>query len=279
MTGSRGNQRGKAGVVFIIVLLALVVAGIVFGRPLRRLARESFMQEATSTHYKILCLPRALSADDMRQFAAQREPLFAALDGKLGDAGSNAEIRIIFDSVPPDSAASTGTPEPYVVTGTTIRTQLFDRNPQLDSAADAEALLHVAWGKPGNAHIARWASIWLVSEVKGQDLGMAAADVEQRYGHQKVASVLGQPPAEIASTKDRDALGAAWISQIAEFGGSSAVRKLYSAKLSTMDPIAIAQALGTTPNELERKWQLWMYAYLAGMPAPTHSMPMNMEMK
>jgi len=41
---------------------------------------------------------------------------------------------------------------------------------------------------------------------------------------------------------------------------------------------AVANALGTTPLELDRKWQLWMYAYLAGMPTGSRDsgMPMNM---
>jgi hypothetical protein len=42
----------------------------------------------------------------------------------------------------------------------------------------------------------------------------------------------------------------------------------------------VTSALGTTPLELDRKWQLWMYSYLAGMPSmPNNSgMPMDMPM-
>jgi hypothetical protein len=42
----------------------------------------------------------------------------------------------------------------------------------------------------------------------------------------------------------------------------------------------VTKALGTTPLELDRKWQLWMYAYLAGMPSMPHdsSTPMDMPM-
>jgi hypothetical protein len=43
---------------------------------------------------------------------------------------------------------------------------------------------------------------------------------------------------------------------------------------------AVTETLGTTPLELDRKWQLWIYAYLAGMPSTSSNsgMPMDMPM-
>ena len=118
----------------------------------------------------------------------------------------------------------------------------------------------------------------LVGEWHGEELGMAAAGAEQRLGHQKVSILLNPHSSEISSPGDRALLGAAWVSEIAEFSGPADVRKLYSAKMPDFDVSEIAKALGTTPMELERKWQLWTYAYLAGMPPASHSMPMNMQM-
>ena len=106
---------------------------------------------------------------------------------------------------------------------------------------------------------------------------MAAAEVEQRIGHQKVAKLLGQPPDAGISPEDRALLGAAWVKAIAEFGGAAEVRKLYSAKMTRLDVAEVTKALGTTPMELERKWQMWMYAYIAGMPPAGHSMAMPMS--
>ncbi len=40
---------------------------------------------------------------------------------------------------------------------------------------------------------------------------------------------------------------------------------LYSTRSPIVTMEAVANALGTTPQEIERKWQMWMYAYLAGM--------------
>jgi hypothetical protein len=268
------STRKTASVVLFASLVALFVF---FAGPLRRFIHESFMQRVTSAHYEILCPPGVLTQDAMTQFASQRESLFTTLDGKLRDAGSNTEIRVIFDTDPSTAADGTSAPQPYTVTGTTIRTKLNDRMPQLDPAADAEALLHIAWGKPGNPEVARWAAMSLAGEWRGEDLGMAAAGAEQRLGHQKVSSLLDIHSGEISSPSDRALLGAAWVSEIVEFGGPAAVRKLYSAKVADFNETEVAQILGTTPAELERKWQLWVYAYLAGMPPASSSMPMKMS--
>lgn len=281
MTSKVPPDRGFSKLPTIISLcVAAVVALFFFGGTLRQFVRESLMQRVTSAHYEILCPPGTWSQAAMTEFATQREPLLAALSKKLGGADSNRNIRILFDpqfSGPsPEEAGQLS----YSVAGTTIRTKLSGRVPQLPAAADAEALLYAAWGHPGNAQIARWTALWLVGEWNGAGIGMAAAQVEQRIGHKKVASVLTDPGGEISSPDDRTLLGAAWISEIAEFDGGNAVRKLYSAKMTHPNIAEVTKALGTTLLELDRKWQLWMYAYLAGMPSMSResAMPMDMPM-
>ena len=282
MTPKARSERGfsRPLAIFFLSIAAIVIALVYFGGNLRRLARESLMQRVTSSHYEILCPPGALSQSAMAEFAKQREPLFAALNKKLGDAESNLEIRVVFDPNFTELPSGESTGQAYTATGTTIRTRLNGPAPHLPAAADAEALLYAAWGKPGNAQIARWTSIWLVGDWRGAEIGMAAAQVEQRLGHKKVASLLVDPGGEIASPDDQCLLGAAWTSEIAEFGGADAVRKLYSAKMPHPSVAEVTKVLGTTPLELDRKWQLWIYAYLAGMPSmPGDSgMPMNMPM-
>src|SRR6267378_3574696 len=156
--GERGF--GKVGAAFALVCLLLAVIAVFFGRPLWQYVRESLMQRVTSAHYQVLCPPGALSQEAMTQFATQREMLFMAVDRKLNDAASNAEIRVIFDPDFKVGAASTGVERAYDVTGATIRIGLSGRVPQLDPAADAEARLHVAWGEPGSAVIAHWTALW-----------------------------------------------------------------------------------------------------------------------
>jgi hypothetical protein len=282
MTGIQSCERGfgKPLAILSVSVAAIVVALLLFGGIIRRFVRESLMQRVTSAHYEILCPPGALTQAAMTEFATQREPLFAILNKKLNDVDSNMEIRIIFDPTFPGSAPGETGEQTYSVTGRTIRTKLIGRIPRLPAAADAQALLYMAWGKPGSGQLAQWAAIWLVGEWHGGDIGMAAAEVEQRLGHKKVVSVLADPGGEISSPDDQTLLGAAWVSEIAEFGGGASVRKLYATKMPHPNIDAVTKVLGTTPLELDRKWQLWMYAYLAGMPAtPRDSgMPMNMRM-
>ena len=283
MTKTGSSQRGfsKRTAAVVLGFAALCVVLSFFVRPLRRFIRESFMQRVTSTHYEILCPPRAMTPEAMRNFASQREPLFTTLNQRLNGAGSNAEIRIIFYPDASALATAEGAGATYEVTGTTIRTILNGPPAQLDPAADAEALLFIAWGKPGNPRIAEWAGSWLVGEWHGEEMGMAAAAVEQRLGHKSVSSLLDSSARQIPSREDRTLLGAAWLSEIADLDGPAEVRKLYSAKLPALDVAQVTQAMGTTSLELDRKWQMWMYAYLAGMPSAPNSihMPMGMPMQ
>jgi len=277
---TREHGFGKAGTAILLCLLALLVAAAIFARPLRRAVREALMQSATSAHYQILCPPGALTQSAMLQFATQREPLFSSLDRKLGDAASNTEIKIIFDGENPVRGTAAGLPQYYSVSGTTIRTRLEGVAPKLDPAADAEALLHVAWGKPGNALIGYWTAKWLVEGGNGDALGMQAADVDRNGNHTRVSELLNPPPDKVLGPQDLTTLGAAWISQIAELTGPAQVEKLYKAKMKHLSVPGVTSALGTTSAELERKWQMWIYAYIAGMPSTDHSMsmPMNMPM-
>jgi hypothetical protein len=235
MTAKARSEQGfsKPLAIFSLSAVAIVIALFFFRGNLRRFVRESFMQRVTSAHYELLCPPAALSPDAMRQFAQQRESVFTDLDKKLGDAGSNVTIRIVFDPNFPELLFDERVRAPYYeVSGTTIRSTLDGQKPQLSPAADAEALLFATWGKPGNAQLARWTAIWLVGDWRGAEIGMAAAQVEQRLGHKKLASLLVDPGGEISSPDDQTLLGAAWVSEIAEFGGTGAVRKLYAAKMS-----------------------------------------------
>ncbi len=271
---------GKVLLMFFLSVAAIAVAFLFFGAEIRRFVRESLMQRVTSSHYEILCPPGDLTQIAMTDFATQREPLFTALDKKLGDTESNLEIRIIFDPAFSAQVPNAAGQQPYSVAGATIRTKLNGLSPKLPAAADAEALLNADWGRPGNARLAKWIAIWLVGQWNGADLGMAGAEVEQRLGHKKVATILTDPGGEISAPGDQALLGAAWISELAEFGGTEAVKKLYAAKMPHPSVADVTKALGTTPLELDRKWQMWMFAYLAGMPSmPQDSnMPMNMPM-
>jgi hypothetical protein len=255
----------------------VVVAAFYPTNPLRQWIQESLLQHATSAHYELLYSVGSLSQETAAKFISEREAIFTMLDHQIGDAASNDSIRIVLRANTAPRAAEA--PGNYTVDGATIRATLDGPVPQVNPAADAAALLYAAWGKAGIAEVGQWTTLWLASQWNREDLGMAAAHVEQRLGHTTVTKILAQQSAE-GSPGDRNLLGAAWVNELAELGGGQQVRKLYSAKLSNPDLAAASQALGTTPSEVERKWQLWIFSYIAGMPAgQTMPMPANMPMK
>ncbi len=281
MTGKDFSERGfaKLAAAFTLILAALVLIAVFFGRPLQRYIRESRMQRATSAHFEILTPPGAVSEQSMTQFIAQQESLFTKLARKLGAADAKLKARIIFDSESPAAAETPGASPSYTVSGSTIQTNLTGSAPQLDPAAVAQVLLQNIWGRPGNARIARWTAMALVGEQKGEELGMAAAKVDQRLGHRKVASLLDNPGKQILP-EDLAILGAAWINSIVDIAGPSEIRKLYSTSMPDATMTEVTKVLDTTPAEVERKWQLWIYSYVAGMPAMSRDSapPMNMPM-
>jgi hypothetical protein len=275
----QSNHRfSKALVIVVIPIVAIAGALFAYGGVLRRLVRESLMQRVTSAHYEILCPTGALTQDAMKDFATHREALFAALDKKLSDADSNKEIRIVFDTEFSGAPVGADSEPPYSASGLTIRTKLDGHNPRLPAAADAEVMLFAVWGKPGNAKLAHWTAVWLTGDWHGAEIGMAAAQTEQRLGHKRVDVVLGNPGGQISSADDQALLGAAWISEVAELAGPNAVRKLYAARMPKLTVEAVTHVLGTNPLELDRRWQMWIYAYLAGMPAMPQDSGMHMNM-
>ncbi len=278
LRGSSDRGFGTVGVSITLIFATLAVPLILFHRPIKRWIRESLMQRVTSAHYQIQCPHGELTQEVMTTFVAERESLFVGLDRKLNDAASNAELTLIFDPnfkvLTPEAGS-----DPYLVTGTTVRTDLDGRMPILDPSADAEALLNIAWGKAGNRMIAHWTALWLVGASTEDDLGMAAAQVEQRLGHKKVADFLNESTDRGVSSRDMAALGAAWINEIAELSGPAEVQKLYSEQMDRPEMTDAAKALATSSTEVERKWQMWIYAYLAGMPPADRAMTMPMDMK
>jgi hypothetical protein len=262
-----------------IFFLALLVRTLGISNPLRHWVREARVQRTASAHYEVLYPAGATRQQALQQFLSQRESLFATLNERLGGKASAVRLRIIFDPEFSPKVTEPSATSIYSVDGLTIRARLNGSAPELDSAADAEAMLTAAWGKPGNHLIAQWTAVWLMGEWRGQDLGMTAAEVQQNLSHTTLSNLLEQPSGN-SSAGDHAILGGAWLSQVAEFAGPAQVHKLYSAPLTRVDLAQVAPVLGTTPPELEREWQLWIDAYIAGMPAASHSatMPMRMPM-
>jgi len=203
--------------------------------------------------------------------------LFVAVDQKLNDAVSNSEIRVIFDPEFKAAAASTGVAQTYDVTGTTVRTGLSGRF--RNSIRRRTRRRCCMW--PGACRGVRLSLIgrrWIDwGDGRDRSLGMAAAELEQRVGHKAGLRVCwdSRPTWAFRRMTGRCS-GRRGSMRLRNSAGPAEVRKLYSAKMTKLDLAEVTKALGTTSTELERKWQMWMYAYIAGMPPAGHSMAMPM---
>jgi hypothetical protein len=264
-------------IILGIFFLALVLRTLSISNPLRHWVHESRVQRTASAHYQVSYPAGAIRQEGLQQFLSQRESLFATLNERLGGKASRARLRIIFDPEFSPKVSEPSAAESYTVDRLTIRARQNASVPELDSAADAEAMLTAAWGKPGNPLIAYWTAVWLVGKWRGQDLGTAAAEVQQKLGHTTLSNLLEQPSGN-SSAGNHALLGAAWLSEVAELAGPAQVHKLYSALLTRLNLAEVAQVLGASPPELERGWQLWLDAYIAGMPAAARSMTMPESM-
>jgi len=274
------------GAIAAIASAIVLTTGLANAGDLRRWVSEMQMVRATSEHYEVFCQPNAFSKTFVAKFAADRESVYALLSGRLGvDPKNSIRLRVILFPDFESKSAATGTTSAYSVDDTTIRAVLGGAETQLDPAADAEALLDAVWGEPANNRVANWSARWLAGESRGQELGMAAAKLDQTLGHRTVRNLLDAGLDGVFSPLERNPLGGAWLTEIAEIGGGAAVRRLYNLPLSSSDPAAdAAKALGSTPSELERRWQTWIDAYAIGMPAsraggmPAMEMPADATM-
>ncbi|HYB61558.1 MAG TPA: hypothetical protein VEH50_08775 [Methylomirabilota bacterium] len=267
-----------AGVLLLIALLN--------SQALRRWYGERTMSRVDSAHYEVLSPPGAFTTEQISDFVAARETLLNDMAGRLHISAGKVRLRVIIYPDFPSMTAATGSRHANTVNGITVRAVLGGSIQQVDPAADAQALLHALWGVPSSERLDRWTARWLAGEWDGGDVSEAAAMLDRNTGHRSLVQLLNPQLDGVISPLIREPMGGAWIASIADQGGVETVRRLYRSKTSDPTAANLAASLGTTPQELERRWELWLYAYQAGMPtAATPSsagssmrMPMAMPM-
>lgn len=267
-----------AQTVASVVLGVVLLASLLNSQMLRRWYAERTMSRANSAHYEIFSPPGAFTTAQISDFAAGREALLEDMQGKLHTTPAKARLRVILYPDFPSMAAATGVMHAYTVSGTTVRAVLGGSISQVDPAADAQALLHALWGEPSSERMDKWTARWLAGEWEGGDISDAAAMLDRDTGHRTLAQLLDPQLDGVISPLIREPMGAAWIASVADHGGVESVRKLYLLKSSDPTAAELAAALGITPQELERRWQLWLYAYQAGMSMAMPAMSTQMSM-
>jgi hypothetical protein len=264
----------------------MLLAALLNSQTLRRWYAERTMSRVESAHYEVLSPPGSFTPEQLNDFVTAREALLNEMAGRLQVPLGKTRLRVILYPDFPSMADVTGVMHAFTVNGATVRAVLGGSVAQVDAAADAQALLHVLWGVPASERMDRWTARWLAGEWDGGDISEAAAMLDRETGHRTLDQLLDPRLDSVISPLIREPMGGAWIASVADQGGPEAVRKVYRTNSSAPTAADLAAALGTTPQELERRWQMWLYAYQAGVPttASTGSggtslqMPMTMPM-
>jgi len=264
---------GAFGALFASVAL---YAGLQEAPRLQLWQAERHLHTLSSSHYEILYDPKAYSPEAIWSLVAERERTLAAEAVRLDqpfDASANPQhseihLRVVLYPNLSSMRLATGNERPFSVDGTTIRAVLGDYISRLDSAADAAALLHAAWGPPGTQRIDEWVARWLAGEWRGRTVDDWAAQIESEVGHHTLAQLVASSSDELLSPLVRTPLGAAWVGTIFERSGLAAVHRLYSAKFSSLDAAGLAAQLGLTPTQLEQAWSQWTARRVAARAAP-----------
>jgi hypothetical protein len=268
------SYSGIRGALFASVAL---YAGLHEAPRLQLWQAERHLERLSSSHYEILYDPRAHSPEAIWTFVAERERTLAAqavrlnqaLDASADPQHPEIHLRVVLYPNLSSMRLATSSERPFRVDGTTIRAVVENYISGLDPAADAAALLHAAWGPPGAQRMDEWVARWLAGEWRGRAVDDWATQIESEVGHYTLAQLVAGSSDELLSPLVRNPLGAAWVGTIFERSGLATVRKLYSAKLSSVDAASLAAQLGLTPAQLEQDWGQWTTHHLtAGVASP-----------
>jgi hypothetical protein len=139
-----------------------------------------------------------------------------------------------------------------------------------DPQGDALLLLQIAWGPAAADAIAGAVARYAAGTFHSHPLAAYASRItheEVPYPLSEVLEPGGGAHAPL-SPLVADALGGAWVEHLRSSRGPGVLRTLWSAPPG--DETVLARALGTTPADLEKDWQIW----LAGLPSPPGDAPL-----
>ncbi|HKH44311.1 MAG TPA: hypothetical protein VKM72_06590 [Thermoanaerobaculia bacterium] len=140
-----------------------------------------------------------------------------------------------------------------------------------DASGDAFLLLHLAWGPPPSGPLAAAVARFGAGDFHGQPLPVYAARVIREEEPYTLREILRLVPSLDKNEGQLsplvcDALGGAWVEHLRARRGPGVLRRLWTAQAEEK---AIAAALGTSWESLEKDWRTW----LESRPAPPRAAP------
>jgi hypothetical protein len=135
-----------------------------------------------------------------------------------------------------------------------------------DASGDAFLLLNLAWGPPGSEALGAAVARCGAGDFHGRPLAVYASRIAREEEPYSLREILrfGGGEGQLSPLVS-DALGGAWVEHLRSVRGPGVLRQLWEAR----DEKALAAALGTPWESLEKEWRQW----LGSRPAPPREAP------
>lgn len=243
----------------LAVALALTLAaGLASAERLRLWHSEGALAFVRTQHYDVLYDPEHWSQSQAEAFAAERESRFAAFEKRLAWPENGVRLRVV---VYPSSRAlfrAVRGFSSFQLDGTTVRVAADEGQPFLSQADDARLCLAGAWGAAKSPVVATWVARWLVGEWQGRSLAEWLARLRSDGERLSLAELVEEGNRAALPPSYGEAVGGAWMEQIAERSEIPAVRRLYDSVPEKSSLEDFARRLGKSPIELEESWIEWV---------------------
>lgn len=243
----------------LAVALAVTLAtGLANAEQLRLWRSEGALAFIRTRHYDVLYDPGHWSQSQAEAFASERESRFALFEKRQPWPEDGARLRIV---VFPGSRAlfrAVRGFSAFQLDGTTVRVAADGGEPFVSQADDARLYLAGAWGPAKSPVVAAWGARWLVGEWQGRTLADWAARLRFEGESLSLAELVEESQRSALPPTYGEAIGGAWMEQIAERFRTPLVRRLYDSIPEKASLDDFARLLGSTAPELEKGWDDWI---------------------
>jgi hypothetical protein len=269
----RGERQAQPRVGLSSSYLAIALGAALYGTLLhagsiRLWLGDRSLAQFDSAHYSIVFDAGQFDAEQIREFANERERVLEALAARLHPVAagstrassrrellSDVRIRLVLYASAVAKRTATRDDRSWTVHGRTIRAHLETRSGALDPAADAAALLYEVYGAPGDELLGRWVARWLAGTLRGEALEAVASRILIEEDHPPLVQLLETGAEAELSPLVREPLGAAWVGSIGDWLGPRRILDIYRTKNKSGRARGVSRQLELSFEQLESAWQ------------------------
>jgi hypothetical protein len=246
--------------VLALAAALTLAAGLASAERIRVWQGEQTLASLQTPHYEVLYDPQHWSRSEAEAFASERESKFAAFEKHLPWPKDAVRLRIVV--YPGSLALLRRGPmrgfSSFQLDGTTARVAADAGGPSLSPAEDARLYLAGVWGPSKSSLVGTWVARWVIGEWQGRSLTAWAARLRAEGERLSLADLVEESRRSALPPSQGEALGGAWVQQLAEGSQLSRMHQLYSLLPEGASLNDAAQPLHTSTVELEENWDEWV---------------------